>query len=191
MRCSNGHENPDGQGFCGTCGEMLTDPEGRAAAEVARSSGNAVVPDHGERDIPVAGESVTPTERAGTAPDSSPRSSRPIDFRNRWVLAALGALAILVVVIVVIVSSGGGGGSSDSANANLVSDVASNCNYSEALVLTLTQQTQDAIKTDVSKNYILRQVRNASNADPSAASDPTGLSCKIFFDALVVGNNKK
>jgi hypothetical protein len=105
------------------------------------------------------------------------------------VLAALGALAILVVLLIIVVGGGGGGGSSDSANANLVSDVAFNGNYSEDLVLRFTQQTQDAIKTDVSKNYILRQVRKAS--DELAGTDDTGLACKILFQGVVLVNNKK
>ena len=86
MQCTNGHDNPDGQKFCGECGAPIADEP-------------AIAP-------PVETEVPATTATEGTEP-SKPRRRR----RRTWMV--VGAVVVAIVVIVTIAS--GGSDTSDTA----------------------------------------------------------------------------
>ena len=156
MKCSNGHDNLEGQQFCGTCGVALA---------------------------PVA--SSQPDESPAIAMPASDKSAdTTASDRRPWVMYAVVVAAVVVVAVIIgVVVSSGGGGSSDSASSDLVSDVAFNCSLTEGQVSDWTAETQDIIsdRHDVSKNWILRTVRKASDG---GFGDEGPVACKLFFEAL-------
>jgi hypothetical protein len=110
-RCPNGHENPDGQRFCGECGAAISrveptgpPPEGEPTERAAfqrRAPGQAAGPPPG----PVPGP-------IGTTRRQRRQARRPW-YRKTWALVMAVVLAVLLIggtAVGIAIALGGGGG---------------------------------------------------------------------------------
>jgi hypothetical protein len=109
--CSNGHENPEGQRFCGECGEPVTEPKA-AAAEVA-------APVLGGAQTGTASGLFEPEADQTPASDGRSLASRVPKWltvrRNQFI--AGGALTLVVLAVVLALILGGGGSSSKTSGS--------------------------------------------------------------------------
>lgn len=113
MRCANGHDNPTGQAFCGTCGQPLNDP----VTDVEDPA-----PNDPDLNPDAPGPAVTAGPGAGAVsspPTAPPPPPPPPDAEitgtgpakpggsKTKVIAAGSVVALLVVVAVLALSAGG------------------------------------------------------------------------------------
>jgi hypothetical protein len=91
--CPNGHENPEGQPFCGQCGEAISKP--KPAVD------DAPIPE------------VAATEETQAPGDGAPKTSALPKWltvrRNQFIAGGVAATVVLVVSLALALGSGGGG----------------------------------------------------------------------------------
>jgi hypothetical protein len=119
--CSNGHENPEGQRFCGECAEDLAPKEANASdAGAGPALGGDETRESQTPETPAATATSSATggavEGTATSENATVPGSPVARFRN-WLSvrrnqAVAGGALILVVVVVLVLILGGGGGSS-------------------------------------------------------------------------------
>jgi hypothetical protein len=112
MQCTNGHDNPDGQRFCGECGAPLVPPPPEAP-----------VADHPPvyLDDPINADWPNQTddtheaihERIAAGQQTSPAEQQalPAKRRRKWPLIT--AVAGIVAIVIIAVAAGGGSDTSD------------------------------------------------------------------------------
>jgi hypothetical protein len=83
MRCPNGHDNPEGQRFCGECGAPILD-----ARSVGEPTPAAAAP---------ATQPVSPPEFEGTVAPSGPSRRTP------WIVGGIIAAIILVGIVLALI----------------------------------------------------------------------------------------
>lgn len=106
MRCSNGHDNPEGKRFCGECGEALT------PASTAESGATSPVADDEGKSTPSPSTAgTTGTAVAETTSTSGGDRRRP----SRG--TALVVLAVIAAIVVGIVVASGGGDNNEQVSA--------------------------------------------------------------------------
>jgi hypothetical protein len=81
MQCSNGHDNPDDQKFCGECGELLPP-------------------------APAPSTDAEPSERAANAPAAEPGPAPAPRRRRKRTWLVVGAIGFVLIVVIAIASSG-------------------------------------------------------------------------------------
>src|SRR5215471_13385385 len=89
IRCSLGHENPDGSLFCDECGEPLSSGAPVAAPAAAQDAGTQVCPSCGATSpagelfcsncgSPLGSAAPAPAATAAPAPDLTPAPAAPV-----------------------------------------------------------------------------------------------------------------
>jgi hypothetical protein len=85
--CPNGHENPEGQPFCGQCGEAISKPKPAATEE---------------------------TQASGSGAPTTSRLPKWLTVRRNQFIAGGTAVAVVLAVVLVLALGGGGGGQQSS-----------------------------------------------------------------------------
>jgi Domain of unknown function (DUF4352) len=100
--CANGHENAEGQKFCGECGEPI--PEQAPAVAEPLAPGAAAVP----------GQAATHEEEAPAGSGAAGLTLTVPKWltvrRNQFIAGGAAAAVVLVVVLILVIGGGAGGG---------------------------------------------------------------------------------
>jgi hypothetical protein len=118
LTCPNGHENPDGQHFCGECGAATTPVERTGPSAEGEPTERAAI--HWEAPEPAAGP---PEQVPGPPPEPPPRPPpRPAPgparrpprpwYRKKSALVIAGVLVVLLIAGAAIARTTGGSGDS-------------------------------------------------------------------------------
>ena len=118
--CPNGHENPEGQPFCGQCGASVADA-GPATPDTEAAGADEAHPSDATEVHASTAAGLEPGEvshQAGSASASAPQAptEKRSRTRHRVVGGLIGLLALVIVAGAVALGSSGGGSGSDIAS---------------------------------------------------------------------------